>query len=127
MIIKSKDLIIRPTIYATKKEIDTDMHRHHIATNSILYKFGDNTTLPMFMKTLENVPDHISGEIFHRVLSSEIGRLDNISYLYYKTPELFWVIGILNNVDPLEMYEGQILRILPKDYVEYNILRYNIV
>jgi len=49
---------------------------------------------------------------------------DNISYKFYNTPQLWWVICIVNNiVNPFEeLQSGQILRILKNSYI-YNILK----
>jgi hypothetical protein len=59
-----------------------------------------------------DIPEHPT-DILHVVGVDEIGRADNISYMYYKTPHLYWVILRINDiVDPFEeMYGGMILRI----------------
>lgn len=50
--------------------------------------------------------------------------LDNISYKFYNTPQLWWVICIVNNItNPFEeLYPGKVLRILKNSYI-YNILK----
>ena len=50
--------------------------------------------------------------------------LDNISYKFYNTPQLWWVIAIVNNItNPFEeIYPGKVLRILKNSYI-YNILK----
>ena len=58
-------------------------------------------------------------------MESEVNRLDLISWKYYRTPELFWVIMAVNDItDPFNVKEGAILRIIPKSYVEYYLIRY---
>jgi hypothetical protein len=49
---------------------------------------------------------------------------DNISYKFYNTPQLWWVICMVNNIiNPFEeLQPGQILRILKNSYI-YNILK----
>ena len=50
--------------------------------------------------------------------------LDTISFRVYQTPNLWWVIAIVNNIsNPFEeLYPGKILRILKPNYI-YNILK----
>ena len=50
--------------------------------------------------------------------------LDNISFKFYNTPQLWWVICIVNNItNPFEdIYPGKALRILKSSYI-YNILK----
>jgi len=52
-------------------------------------------------------------DVYHEVAEKDERRLDLISYRWYKTPELWWVIAEANNlmfpVDDLEI--GMILRI----------------
>ena len=99
--------------------------KHHMKTNCKIYSIN-NVLVPMFIKNLTNIPSYIEGEITHTVSEGEKNRLDNISWKYYKTPELFWVIASINNIlNPMEIKEGTVLRIIPKSYIEYNILRYN--
>ncbi len=47
----------------------------------------------------------------HIVTKNEIGRIDKISYKYYNTPELWWLLAEVNYIDPFELYEGQELLI----------------
>lgn len=49
---------------------------------------------------------------------------DSISYRFYNTPQLWWVICIVNNItNPFEeLYPGKVLRILKNSYI-YNILK----
>lgn len=51
-------------------------------------------------------------DIIHEVKPGEEGRLDLISYKYYNTPGLYWVICYANNIDdPMDVKAGTILRI----------------
>lgn len=52
-------------------------------------------------------------DIYHRVQSHEVHRLDIIAAMYYKNPLLWWVIAQANDIyDPLVAIEpGTILRI----------------
>lgn len=99
--------------------------KHYMATNTTLYKFKDIGTLPMHIKYID-IPEFVNGETSYKIKEMDINRLDNIAYKYYGTPELFWIIMVTNDIiDPFSIKNGAVLRILPKDYVEYNILRYN--
>ena len=50
--------------------------------------------------------------------------LDTVAFKVYQTPNLWWVIAIVNNIsNPFEeLYPGKILRILKPNYI-YNILK----
>lgn len=110
----------------TKVNNSTFANKHHMASNSILYNIDGAGVLPMFTKTFNNIPDYIQGEQSHIVRDTERYRLDNISYKYYGTPELLWVIMSVNNItNPFTIEANTVLRILPKAYIEYNLLRYN--
>ena len=108
-------------------DIDVSVNRHHMSANTKHFKYTNEGTLPLFLKMFSDVPEYIDGEKVHLIKKYELNRLDLISYKYYGTPELLWVIAAINNIDPLDMKEETIIRILPKEYVEYNLLRYNIV
>ena len=59
-----------------------------------------------------DIPRHNTDQFY--VLSSEdVARPDLLSYKFYGTPKLYWVILWLNNIsDPFEgMYPGMLLRI----------------
>lgn len=127
MLIRSNDILLKKTEYATKIDIEYDINRHHMSANSKHFRFNNEGTLPLFLKMFNDVPEYVDGEKIHLIKKHEINRLDLISHKYYGTPELLWVIAAVNNIDPLEMEEGIIIRILPKEYIEYNLLRYNIV
>lgn len=50
--------------------------------------------------------------------------MDDISFITYGTPSLWWVVAIVNNiVNPFEeIYPGKVLRLLKNSYI-YNILK----
>jgi len=103
-------------------EHDRDESKHHLSSFCKRYKF--DTKVNMFQKTI-SVPSYVEGEKIHIVLDSEKHRLDYISWQYYSTPELWWTIAEVNNIDPFELTEGQVLRILPPNYLMLNYLRYS--
>lgn len=101
-------------------------NKHHMSTNSNMYHASGAGNITMFLNNFIGIPDYIDGERSHIVNSSEILRFDNISYKYYGTPELFWVIMSVNNIiNPFNVKPGTVLRILPISYIEYNLLRYH--
>ena len=56
-------------------------------------------------------------DVFHQVMPEEEGRLDLISYKYYGTVLLWWVIAKVSLIeDPLTVKAGEVLRIPSKDY-----------
>ena len=86
----------------------------------------NNGYMNLFSKNFVALPEYIEDETSHIVKFNEVNRIDLISWYYYKTPELFWVILAVNNIlNPFELEEGMVLRILPISYIEYNLLRYN--
>lgn len=112
--------------YGEKVEPSKNDSKHHMAVNSELYNFKNIGVLPLFLKNfVDDIPSYITGELTHRVKENEVNRLDLISWKYYKTPELFWVIAAVNNIiDPFNIEEGTVLRIIPKSYIEYYLIRY---
>lgn len=59
-----------------------------------------------------NIPPD-STDKFYVLEAADVGRPDVLSYKMYKTPELYWVILWMNNInDPFEgMYPGMLLRV----------------
>lgn len=53
---------------------------------------------------------------YHTISSLDVGRLDLVSYKYYQTPELSWVLAEANEIffPPEDMQEGDVLRIPDK-------------
>jgi nucleoid-associated protein YgaU len=111
----------KPLDIVNEIEHSKDESKHHLSLYCKRYKF--NTEINMFQKSLF-IPDYINDEKFHIVTKDDIHRLDLISWKYYSTPELWWVIAEVNNINPFELEEGQVLRILPSQYLLLNLLRY---
>jgi nucleoid-associated protein YgaU len=110
----------------SKIENDSFSNKHHMASNSILYNIEGAGKLPMFINMFPDIPEYVEGEKSYIVKDTEKFRLDNIAYKYYGTPELLWVIMLANNIiDPFNIKENTVIRILPLSYIEYNMLRYN--
>lgn len=110
----------------TKIEKNTFENKHHMSANAVLYNIPNTGTIPMFVSQYQNIPNYVDGEKTHVIRKSEVNRLDNIAYTYYGTPEFIWIIMAVNNIlDPFNIKENTVLRILPKNYIEYNLLRYN--
>lgn len=124
--IENHDLDPPEVVYGVKKERNYNDCLHHMAANSMLYDFANIGVIPLFIKTfVDIIPSYIDGEISHIVTEKEINRMDLISWKYYKTPELFWIILAVNDIlNPFEISEGTVLRILPKDFIEYHLIRY---
>lgn len=84
---------------------------YHAGANCALYNIDQEKVL-LFLEDF----DYLKKENFlqnrHIIKKEEIGRIDLISYKYYKTPELFWLILAVNHhIDPFEMEEGMELLI----------------
>ena len=110
----------------TKTEQSTFKNKHHMSANAVLYNIPQAGVIPMFVSQYLNIPAYVEGEKSHIIRKSEVNRLDNIAYKYYDTPEFIWILMAVNNIiDPFNIKENTVLRILPKDYIEYNLLRYN--
>lgn len=121
------NLDLEPTEYAEKVDNSTISSRHHMSTNSMLYKYASSGKMPLFLKNFIDLPEYIEGETSHLVRENEVNRLDWLSWQYYNTPELWWVIMAVNNIiNPFDIQPDTVLRIIPISYVEYNLLRYNI-
>lgn len=58
-------------------------------------------------------------DVYHEVNSGQEGRLDLISYHYYGTAELWWVLAVANDLFfPMEeVTAGLVLRVPSSDYV----------
>ena len=53
-----------------------------------------------------------SDDVFYQTTSGDDGKLDNISYKFYRTPLLWWVIALANGImNPLLIPVGTRLRI----------------
>jgi hypothetical protein len=58
-------------------------------------------------------------DTYHTVRQGEDTRLDLISYKYYQTPELWWVIAVSNDIlDPLgDLAVGDVIRVPSRNLV----------
>ena len=57
-------------------------------------------------------------DLYHDLSAGEAGKLDIVSFYYYGTPDLWWVIAAANNIlNPLRVAAGQRLRIPSIDVV----------
>lgn len=112
----------------TKIEIEDNTSRHHMSMNSYLYQYPEGNILLATKSFADIIPDYVDGEETYRLRENDLHRFDRISYKFYGTPELWWVIAAVNNIiDPFnDPQENMALRILPLHYVEYALLRYDI-
>lgn len=70
---------------------------------------GTYTFLPSYQSKSVSESEN---DLYHTVSSGEVGKLDLISYKYYKTTDLWWVIAQANGViNPLRVEPGTRLRI----------------
>ena len=120
--LKSFDLRILLTEYATEKPISYNKSFDHMMKNCSLYEFKDGST-PLFFTNFTELPVYVVGEESYVIQEKDIGRMDLIAWKYYKNPEYLGIICFLNNVDPLDMKAGTVLRLPPKDWIIFNILR----
>jgi hypothetical protein len=105
---------------------NTDDSLYHMKRLLKLFSF-DNITVPMFFQNYYDLlPSNILGEHTHFVKESEIDRVDNIAYKEYNNPELWWLVCYINNIDPFNLTDKTVLRILQLDMLVKNYLRYEI-
>lgn len=113
MRIKDYDLTLSDDnkIVVEKEKDDMQMESYyHMGANCSLYDIN-GTKILMHLDDMSYLRQDAYLQTKHIVKENEIGRLDMISYKYYKTPELFWLIAEVNYIDPFELYEGQELLI----------------
>ena len=92
---------------------------------SILDDVSNNTYyLNIFRSYITNVSSLNNNSFYELYEVDNEDFLDNISFKFYNTPQLWWVICIVNNItNPFEeIYPGKVLRILKSSYI-YNILK----
>ena len=74
----------------------------------------DIETKEVLLSTREivDIPSH-PNDLYHRVKSNEVSRLDLLAHKYYSNPLLWWVIAQANDIyDPMTMLlPGTLLRI----------------
>jgi len=109
MRVKNKNLNLsdknKKVVY--KEELDTPLESYyHMGANCSLYNI-DGIKYLMNIDDLSYLRADEYLQTIHKVKADEVNRLDKISYKYYNTPELFWLIASVNYIDPFELYEGQ--------------------
>lgn len=101
----------------TEIEPPNDLSGYAIANLQYFYL----TPLPQFIVSLFlNVPAVFFSEFDNYVEITTVNatRLDLISYLYYQTPEYWWILALANNIlDPFNIPVGTILRIPAENIV----------
>lgn len=79
---------------------------YHMSSNCSLYNI-DGAKFALFLENHDYLFKEGQLQQKHKVTPDDIDRIDRISYQYYGTPELWWLIAQVNDIDPLELYEGQ--------------------
>lgn len=124
------DLTVRTKIFYKMLENSAFTFKHHLEANCQLYSIPKVGKINLFLKNFAkysinpSLLRNIEGLRFYTVPENEMNRIDLISWYHYKTPELFWVILLINDIiDPFDIPEGKVLKILPKSFIELNLLR----
>lgn len=91
--------------YPTELDIPLESY-YHAGTNCSFYEIN-GTNFLLFLDDLSYLrkPEYL--QKIHIVTENDINRLDKISYKYYNTPELWWLIAEVNYIDPFELYVNQ--------------------
>lgn len=89
-----------------------DSVRSNRYRNCSILKDSETQETLVETRDVEEIPKHPADK-FHTVQPNEVGRLDLISYRYYKNPLYWWVIAQANHIyDPIShMQSGMLLRI----------------
>ncbi len=83
----------------------------------------DGTFLFLPFQRKKAIPSS-TADLLHTVTEGEVGKLDNIAWHYYGTPDLWWVIAMANGIlNPLRVTPGTVLRIPSMDIVYRDVLR----
>jgi len=98
------------------KELERDLP---VSSNLRLYPVVQDTSNKLLYLNIfrsYTIPDEIynNESLFDYYTVTEDDWLDNISAYHYKTPYLWWIVGLFNGIDnPFEgLVPGQVLRIL---------------
>lgn len=80
--------------------------------NCKLLEDEDTSEILLSTREVKEIPPN-SADIYHRVKSNEVSRLDILAHQYYKNPLLWWVIAQANNIsDPFKLIEaGTLIRV----------------
>ena len=109
MVVKDYDLDLVDSnnkVY-NPEELNTPLESYyHMSANTQLYNI-DGVKMALFLDDMSYLNKEGQLQKKHVVTRQEIDRLDMISYKYYQTPELWWLIAEVNFIDPFELYEGQ--------------------
>lgn len=96
--------------YATTNRLPDDQMSSRFRSSKILTDENGNVFFETYY--VRDIP-YGDRDSYHEVTPGEEGRLDLISFIYYGTPLLWWVIAEANDiVSPLkDIYAGLVLRI----------------
>lgn len=104
---KDDDLYLSPqNLKISQQSQPISESSYHMVKNCNIYNI-DGVKVPLFVKDFSFLKNSSYLQTIHKVERKEVGRLDKISHTYYKTPELWWLIAEVNNLDPFEVEEGQ--------------------
>ena len=80
--------------------------------NCKILEDADTSDVLLSTREIQEIPTNPS-DIYHRVKSNEVSRLDILAHQYYKNPLLWWVIAQANGIsDPFRLIEsGTLVRI----------------
>lgn len=80
--------------------------------DSVIYKDIETGELLLATREIKSIPER-QNDIYHRVQSNEVSRLDILANKYYRNPLLWWVIAQANDIyDPFILLDpGTLLRI----------------
>lgn len=121
------DLTVKTKEYYKKLKQTAFLSRHHFESNSQYYNITSSGKVHLFLKNFRDINEKIKymrNINYYTVPENEVNRLDLISWYFYRTPELMWVIMSINNItDPFNVPAGTVLKILPRDFIEIELLR----
>lgn len=91
---------------------DKDHHTNTLSRYRNLYRILDSDGYEYIESANPRRIKETPEDSFHCVQSGEENRLDLISYRYYNTPLLYWVIAEANGIfNPTKIEAGVVLRI----------------
>jgi len=121
------DLTVKTKEYYKKLKQSAFLSKHHLESNSQYYNITSSGKIHLFLKNFSDINEktkYMRNINYYTVPENEVNRLDLISWYFYKTPELMWVIMSVNNItDPFNVPAGTVLKILPRDFIEIELLR----
>lgn len=92
------------------RQVAVTLSRFSRLRNQPIYKQNDQLFFGVYNRPILSA---MPSDSFHTVVEGENLRLDLLAYFYYRSPELWWVIAVANNiVSPFDEIEiGRVLRI----------------